>query len=132
MAFNIIGRSGSVPAIFGDAKDMAFMTNVLVDRNTGTVTLEISNANPRKRKQQVPVSKQIAAVMRDAKHVLAVAVDRFGDTEKAEVISLEPLSYGKRTPLPLSALTETVNGLLQGKLTIDTVVHRAGIRRFGH
>ncbi|MEO0392222.1 MAG: hypothetical protein AAF213_03120 [Pseudomonadota bacterium] len=132
MAFNIIGRSGSVPAIFGDAKDMALMTNVLVDRATGAVTLELANANPRKRKQQIPVSKELAAVMREADHVVAVAVDRFGDTEKAELISLQPMSYGKRTSLPMATVVETVSGLLAGQLTIDTVVHRASIGWFHH
>ncbi len=131
MALNIIGRAGSVPAIFGDAADMALMTNVVVDRDTGNVTLEIAHSDPRKRKQQVPVSKELAAVIREADNILAIAVDKVGDTERAELISLEPMSYGHRQPIPQDALEATVSELLQGGLTIDALSHRSSTGRFG-
>ncbi|MBV6633755.1 MAG: hypothetical protein KI792_12075 [Alphaproteobacteria bacterium] len=131
MAFNIVGRPGSTPAIFGDEADMKLMTKVNIDRVTGSVTLELANPNPRKRPQQVPVTGALANIIAQAKNVITVAVDRFGETAKAELISLDPLTYGVRHALGQAELDKTVSGLMTGgSMTVETVVHRAGLRRF--
>lgn len=130
MTFNIVGRPGSTPAIFGDKADMKLMTKVNIDHVTGAVTLELANANPRKRPQQVPVGGALAKIIAQAKTVIAVAVDRVGETAKAEVISLDPLSFGVRHALEQAELDKAVSGLMTGGMTVETVVHRAGLRWF--
>lgn len=129
MAFDIIGRPGSVPVIFGDVEDMQQLQYVDIDARTGAVTLVLVDGARRNRQTELALSPEIAETLRTTPQVLTVAVDGKGRTVAAQFLSTDPQQRDWREAVPENQVVEMVSGLLDGKLTVEVLRRRHEVRR---